>query len=423
MRKTCFTCIAGLLTAACGGDNGSGGGIGGPAGSAPPSGGSPALSTGIQAMTRVDVAAGSGYFEDPYPIRRLGAATPVGLPTFSGTTKQLLSCTGPIRPGCFSGAAVQLNAAVFRGQVAAAGSSVVTFQNLNIFQDGGGTWQMAVTAVLSRPGAANWSVVLHASPTSPGSGVPTAWVPDALLVGDLAKPAPDNYDGKYFEDGGTLYLVYNKQLVVGPDGVVAQAMATASNPAGSDPVPLLGPETADGGYRSELAYGLDQPGTIKLIETGNVAKINGKYVMTYSDGTYDRTSYKAGIAWSDTFLPAAGSYYKRVQKPDTAGLWGRSNHAEVLYLLQSQVPQWPNYVADRVAAPGVPAIVADADGTYYLTFAGYDPADSPTNASGLFMGSHRRPYYVRLKVQVPAGSVAGTSPQELATWVTPLLAP
>lgn len=375
-------------------------------------------------MTLVDAASGTGYFEDPYPIHQLGSATTSGLPTFSGTTKQLLSCAGPLQPRCFAGGQVKLDSTAFAAQVTAAGSSVVTFENLNIFQDASGVWQMAVTAILSRPYANNWSVIVHARSTGTGNGVPAAWALDALLVGDLAKPAPDNYDGKYFADSGKIYLVYNKQLAVGQDGVVAQAMTTASIPAGGDPVTLLGPETADGGYNSELAYGLNQPSTIKLIETGNVAKIDGKFVMTYSDGTYDRPSYKAGIAWSDSFIPTAGTYYKRVQKVDSAGVWGRASRVEVVYLLQSQIAQWPNYVGSRVLAPGVPAIISDSSGAFYLTFAGYDPTDAPTNSSGLYKGSHRRPYYLALKVQIPAGrSVSGTSPQDLATWVTPVQAP
>lgn len=428
MRGLSMVIATGLLLAACGDGGGDGGttGSGGSTGTGGSSGGGTTpTQTGIQAMTQVNVAAGTGYFQDPYPIRLMGSALNSNLPTFSGTTKQLLTCSGALQPGCFAGSPVTLNSAAFSAQVAAAGSSIVTFENLNIYQDSGGTWQMAVTAILSRPDASsNWSVIVHATPTSPGGGIPTAWSPDAVLVGKLDQPFPDNYDGKYFQDSGTLYLIYNKQLVQGQEGVVAQAMLDAKTPATGDPVPLLEPETANGGYNSEIAYGLNQPSMIKLIETGNVTKINGKYVMTYSDGTYNRDSYKSGIAWSDTFLPPSGTYYKRVQKTDTAGVWGQANHAEILYLLQSQISQWPNYVATKVLAPGVPAIITDASGNYYLTFAGYDPSDAPTNTSGLYMGAKRRPYYVPLKVQVPTGSsVSGTAAQDLASWVTPVLAP
>jgi len=35
-----------------------------------------------------------------------------------------------------------------------------------------------------------------------------------------------------------------------------------------------------------------------------------------------------------------------------------------------------------VLAPGVPAIISDASGNYYLSFAGYDPSDTGTTVSG-----------------------------------------
>ena len=311
-------------------------------------------------------------------------------------------------------------------------SKIDNLENLNIYQDSTGAWQMAVTAHLSSTPAAMkqltpWNVIFHASPTSSGTGVPTSWVLDAVLVGQLDVSARENYDGKYFEDSGTLYLLYSATLVQGLEtGIVAQPMISA---AMIDPhaslITLLGPETSDGGYNSE--YFNSNSTTVpklKLIETGNVTKIQGKYVMTYSDGSYNLPDYKSGIAWSDTFLPKSGTYYTRVQKIDTAGVWGQTNHAEVQYLLQAQMPQWPNYVGDQVLAPGVPAIVNDASGNYYLTFAGYDPSDAPSDASGDYPGPKRRPYYIKLQIQIPSGtSVGATSPQALTSWIQPLTAP
>lgn len=128
-----------------------------------------------------------------------------------------------------------------------------------------------------------------------------------------------------------------------------------------------------------------------------------------------------GIAWSDHVLPTTtGAYYKRVQKNDTAGVWGQPNHAEVQYLVQAQEAQWPNYVADQVLAPGVPSIVSDTSGQNYLVFAGYAPSDAPTQ-DGLYIGSHRRPYYVRPNVQIPQNAtVDGTSALDLTNWVQPV---
>lgn len=405
-----------VVLSACGGGGGGGSNSGGSTGTGPST-----AKIVVQPMTTVSVNAGTGYFQDPYPIHIVSLnVTPAPL-TFSGTTKALLSCAGQVQPDCFSSTPVQLDPGILTSLTANAGSTINNFEGLNIYQDNAGKWQMAVTAHLSKPGMTDWNVILHAKPTSTPGGVPTSWTIDALLVGDPGKFAPDNYDAKYIEDQGTLYLTYNKQIVVGQDGVVAQAMTSATTPATSDPVPLLGPETSNGGYNSELADGLGSTSTVKLVETGNITKIQGKYVMTYSVGTFNRPDYKAGIAWSDTFLPQPGSYYQRVQKTDTMGLWGQANHAEVQYLLQSQIAQWPNYVASQVLAPGVPAIVSDTTGAYYLTFAGYDPSDAPTDSNGLYLGTHRRPYYVKLNVQIPAGStVASTSPQSLASWIQPV---
>ncbi|RZJ91695.1 MAG: hypothetical protein EOO60_07660, partial [Hymenobacter sp.] len=359
-------------------------------------------------MTAVIVGSTTGYFSDPYPVRTFTPSTTSSFPSFVGTTKQLLTCPGTIQPACFASSPNTIAPGPFTQQAALVGTTINGFENLNAYQDNAGAWQMAVTALVSKTsGGKEWSVILHAHPTTASVGIPTAWVADALLVGDFGQFASANYDGKYFEDSGTLYLLYSMKLTgqTLQDGIVAQVMVSAAKPdLLSSPVPMLGPENSNGGYNSELFDGLPKSSDIRLIETGNIIKIQGKYVMTYSDGGYNRPDYKAGIAWSDTFLPPSGSYYQRVQKIDTDGLWGQPNHAEVQYLLQSQIPQWPNYVADQVLSPGVPSIVSDTNGHYYLMFAGYDPSDAPTNADGYYQGSHRRPYYVRLNVQIPAAA-------------------
>jgi hypothetical protein len=383
----------------------------------------------IQPMTTVvQGAAPTGYFSDPYPIHTLAQTGASTVPSFSGTTKALLNCPGTVQPDCFTATADSIDPGPFAQQATAVGSSIKGYENLNMFQDSTGTWQMAVTALMNRPtatGTVTWSVIMHAYPTGTAAGVPTAWVADTLLVGSLDTPAAANYDGKYFEDGGVLYLVYSMKLATNQDGIVAQAMQSATQPASSQPVPLLGPETADGGYNSELFEGLNQSNPLKLLETGNISVVQGKYVMAYSTGRYDESDYKAGLAWSDTFLPPTGSYYKRPQKIDTAGVWGQPNHAEVPYLLQSQEPEWPNYVADQVLAPGVPSVVSDTGGNYFLFFAGYAPSDAPIlSSTGGYDGTHRRPFFINLQVAIPSGStVAAATPEQLATWIQPATSP
>ncbi|MDR5759076.1 hypothetical protein [Caballeronia sp. LZ035] len=381
----------------------------------------------VQPMTNVMPSTHGGYFSDPYPIQQTKASASSTFPAFSGTTRQTLTCPGNLQPGCFAATANALDLSRVAPQAAAHGASITGFENLNIFQDSMGAWHMAVTVEINNPsapqGKTDWHVIMHAHPTSTAAGIPTAWTADSVLAGSLSGWAAGNYDGKYVEDAGTLYLVYSMNLADTYNGIAAQAMQSATTPASSAPVPLLGPETGNGAYNSELFYGLGQSNQYRQIETGNVTKIQGKYVMTYSVGGYNQPDYKAGIAWSDTFLPTSGGTYQRVQKMDTAGVWGQPNHAEVQYLLQSQEAQWPNYVADQVLSPGVPSIVSDTSGRYFLVFAGYAPSDAPTQ-SGLYIGSYRRPFYVGLDVNIPAGAVVGkTSPQDLASWIQPATTP
>lgn len=411
LPATAILSIGAMVLSACSGGGGSSGGT------------APAVQKiAIQPMN-------SGYFLDPYPIQTITPSGTSNVPAFSGTTKQLLTCAGTLQPNCFASTSNTIDPGTLASQAIAAGTSISGYENLNVYQDSTGAWQMAVTARIAGPttnppNKQSWNVILHAHPMSSGAGIPASWMADTLLEGSLGAWEQANYDGKYFEDSGTLYLVYSGKLADGTNGIMAQAMQSATVPASSAPVPMLGAETANGGYNSELFNGLGSSSTYKQIETGNISKVQGKYVLAYSVGGYNQPDYKAGIAWSDNFLPTAGSYYTRVQKVDTAGVWGQPNHAEVQYLLQSQEAQWPNYVADQVLSPGVPSIVSDTSGNYYLFFAGYAPSDAPTLPAGGYDGSHRRPYYVGLKVQIPSGAtVSKTSPQDLANWLQPMASP
>ncbi len=363
---------------------------------------------------------GSGYFSDPYPVQTV---VPNGspVPSFVGTTPGILTCPAALQAGCFTSApnTVSLNPTLQQS----ASTDNVSYENLNSYQDSQGNWQMAATVRLSpKNGDTPWTVIVHASPVAPYTGIPTTWIADARLVGSFSMYEHDNYDGRYFEDSGVLYLLYNmKNLSAQPadeDYIVAQPMQSATVPAGS-PIPLLGPEESNGGYSSEVSTPPGQTPEVKLIETGHIAKIQGKYVLAYSTGYFNQSNYKAGLAWSDSFLPTPGTYYKRAQKIDVEGVWGVPNHAEVNYLIQAEQPQWPNYVAAEVLSPGVPTVVADTSGNYHLFFAGYNPSDvPPPTPTAVYNGKLRRPYYVDLKVNIPSGTtVSNASPFDLATWV------
>lgn len=375
----------------------------------------------IQPLTEVNVAAKAGYFPDPFPIHFTHGVGSTGTLTFSGTNQSLLTCAEPVKPGSGRISPITVDFSRFRQQAKNYGNTLPNIGNNNIYQDARGHWQMATTLHLSN-GTVKWNVIAHASPTNTGNPVPTAWVADVILVGSLQTPAKADYDGKYFEDGGCLYLLYSKALQAYPlhDGVVAQLMQSSTQPAATPPVTLIEPTDENNGFNSEYyLYNMSSP--FKLVETGNVTKINGKYAIAYSTGDFQQPSYKAGVAWSDSFLPPLRQTYKKVLMEDVSGVWGQLHHLEVRYLLQAQKSDWPDYVFDQVFAPGVPSIVQDPSGTWYLFFAAYDPKDAPLLPnSANYDPKHRRPYFVELQVNVPKGrTVRETPDSQLATWIIP----
>ena len=378
----------------------------------------------IEPLTTPAAQPPSGYFVDPYPVHLASFVGTNGLQFFSGTTRGILACPAMIEANCQNVSPITVATGALAQQAEAEGSKLTTFDNSNIYQNETGTLHMAVTYYVTNPkfpNTGNWTVIVHAHPVNPQ--LPVNWVADTLLVGSFSEPAKANNDGKYFVDNGTTYLVYSKNLSGPPathDGIVAQRMTSFTQTDGSEPTVLLQPDDTNGGFNSEYFFDNHTNNSFKLVETGNITKIDGKYAMAYSTGAYNETDYKAGIAWSDTFLPAPGSGYKRALKLDTAGAWGQPNHDEVQYILQAQIKDWPNYVGGQVQAPGVPSIVQDSSGDYRFFFAGYAPSVAP-QSNGLFDGNYRQPYYVRLNVNIPEGAtVAGTTNEELTGWITPV---
>ena len=344
---------------------------------------------------------------------------------FSGTTKSILICPATIDANCIEPDTLSLQPGPLAGQAAAVGASLGTSINHNIYLDRNGQWQMAATYFVKNPNVphtGNWTVIVHAHPTNPLS--PLSWVADTLLVGSFGDYAKANYDGKYFRDGDTLYLVYSRNLLTNPvhDGIVAQRMTSPTTLAPAGPVTLLEPAPG-AGFNSELFF-LDKPKShFKLVETGNITTIDGKYAMAYSTGDFQENDYKAGVAWSDTFLPAPGSTYRKVIRPDPSAVWGKPG-PEVQYLLQSEKPAWPNDVAGEVVAPGVPSIVQAFDGSWRLYYDGFAPGDHPfvKGSTVDFVADNRRPFFTPLQVAIqPGATVAGASDAELATWLTPVV--
>ncbi len=375
----------------------------------------------IEPMTTLG-ANGSGYFQDPYPVR-LAPSRAGRTVVFSGTTKAIMSCNAPVSAGCFSWTPARIDQGTLGPAIAAAGAMFTNFQNLDVFQADDGGWHAVLAIGVKRPGQPPgdyWTVLVHAHPTTNGSpdAVPLSWSADTVLSGSFSERADGNYDGKYVEDNGKLYLLYVRNLVPRPalrNGIVIRPMLSPTRLASAEPVTLLTPGDRFGPLTSEW---YDHTPS-KLVEAPFIARIGGKYALIYSTGAFQHVDYKAGVAWSDTLLPAPGSRYRKVLRMDAGGVWGQAGRPEVQYLVQSEVPAWPNYTPGQVFGPGVASALQGPGGAWSLYFAGYDFADRPTGSSAA-NAAHRRPYFVRLRAAVPPGRPVGTaSDAELATWLEP----
>jgi hypothetical protein len=352
--------------------------------------------------------AGSPYFSDPYPVYRSSHGTSSADPHIVfGTPDAVLLCPGQIRPGCYSRRSIVITMSpAITAQADAAGTVIVATQNHNPFQDDSGTWDMALTVSVAeksgRP-SGHWSVVLHAHPVGPANPVPTTWVADSVLEGSLAHTDYADYDGKYYENNGALYLIYSKRLSAKParDGIVAQRMRSPRQPDDSGPVVLLEPAPG-AGFTSEDFFADDPDSSFKLVETGNITQIGGEYVMAYSTGDFEENDYKTGIAWSSTFLPRSGSTYAKLVIPDSSDVWHDPGHQDVAYLMQSERPRWPHFTGSQVLAPGVPSIVR-AGSDWYLIVAGYQPGGQ---APAHFDPARRQPYLVPLCLSGTASIIA-----------------
>ncbi|MFT4085354.1 MAG: hypothetical protein QM638_22465 [Nocardioides sp.] len=375
--------------------------------------------TGISRATSSE-STRQGHFSDPYPLQTPSSSRLA----FSGTFEETITCTGRIRPGCFKPASLHVGlTTALRARISAHGLTVLATKAHHITRTAHG-WQMVVTASVAPKGSGRsgrWNLIMHAHPRRQTAAAPRSWVVDSLLVGSLAHRTAATYDGKYVQDGGRLYLLYSRALSTSPTrfGIAALRMRTPAEPADTKPVTLLRPAPGRG-LNSENYVGAAAGGGMRLVETGNVFKIHGVYVMSYSVGSYRRPAYKIGLAYSSTFLPAHGRTYRKVHLTDTDGVWGRAGANEVDYLLQSQKSRWPHYARSSVKAPGVGSL-ARQRGRWYLFFAGYDPAEKHDGENHTFTASHRQPYYLRVRVRIPKHArVAKASDRALRSWVRPL---
>jgi hypothetical protein len=215
------------------------------------------------------------------------------------------------------------------------------------------------------------------------------WRLDQVLVGSLARNRTTYYDARLFaDDDGEEWLVYSgSERRHGDVHILAQRML---DPGRIDrdvpPRPILSPQ----GYRSEDR----NPGYLQLVEGANIFKVQGKYVLLYSVGDFGANNYKLGAAFSDSLIPAPGTRYKKVLVPDVRSLWGNTDRLdEVCYLLQSEIPGWPNYCGGVVSGPGLGNIIR-IGGEHHLVFHAYRPGDGKRHPSG------RRVWMLPLNIDV-----------------------
>lgn len=393
------------------------------------------LFTGIQAakisispVTNVNEDAGTGYFSDPFHVVYQNTKDLY----ISGTSHQYLECgNGELTTGCASAHKVTFKPSSELNNTAThAGTTICGAAGIHPFQSKDRSWDALVTLHVQSSSDCGsidkgWSVIVHATSANPGPAdlPPTSWVGDKVMIGSFSENVDANYDGKYFETpDGKLYLVYQKQKSKKPkkrDGVVAWPMdnPTTLTP-GTSPTWLLLPDD-DLNSENYVAGNKD----FKLIETGNMHAINGKFVMAYSVGAYNHKAYKIGIAYSDTFLPSEGKQYRKIMKNNPDHHWNTTGDKEVYYLLQGDANHdgW-RYIGDQVLAPGVPTIAQiGRNKNWVVLFAGYNPHDAPKkDDTNKFKANHRRPYFTQIHMNVSDHiSVKQATDAELQSWITP----
>jgi hypothetical protein len=215
--------------------------------------------------------------------------------------------------------------------------------------------------------------VCHLSPDGSSTWPIMDWRLDKVLAGS---PSDIAYESKIYSDASGLYLLYVDTLGDGNNHIMAQKKLDPDDVDTSfTPRAILSPE----GLRSEDRT---PPGGMQIVEGQNIAHVvdqSGskyvKYVMFYSVGDYAESNYKLGVAYSDVLIPSAGQYEKP-KNFDSLNVWENpSSTDEVVYTLQTQISEWPNYYADLFNGPGLGNLVEVLD-RYYIVFHARDPGQT-----------------------------------------------
>jgi hypothetical protein len=228
---------------------------------------------------------------------------------------------------------------------------------------------------------------------SPGRPI-TRWRLDRVLVGDVERKDWYAYDAKVVADeGGALYLIYVTRR--GRDNhIMAQRLAAPDRvDLDEPPHTLLEPS----GLRSEDRI---EPGSMQLVEGPNIIRRQGQAILLYSVGDYHLASYKLGVAYSDRLIPPDGKRYRKVLRKDEHKVWGEQpSPLEVVYVLQSQKKDWPNYCGELVVGPGVGSVILLDDGPWLL-FHGYRPTDARRRPEDRFV--FKLPLRIDIRGQAPS---------------------
>ncbi|MHC4550735.1 MAG: glycoside hydrolase family protein [Planctomycetota bacterium] len=222
----------------------------------------------------------------------------------------------------------------------------------------------------------------------------TRWRLNKILLGDVATKDWNVLESRFVRDeDGALYLLYSVRASQYRNVIRAQRMR---DPATIDrrfeARTLLRPD----GYRSEDR---NDPGGLQLVEAASISRMGGKYVLLYSVGDYSRSNYKLGVAYSSVLVPPKGQFYEKVLTADRERVWGNLGRTrEVVYLLQSQVRDWPNYCARHVVGPGVGNVVK-VGAELWLVFHGYKPEDKRRNPDDRYVW--KLPLRVKIAPDVP----------------------
>ncbi|MEM2423936.1 MAG: family 43 glycosylhydrolase [Candidatus Bathyarchaeia archaeon] len=233
----------------------------------------------------------------------------------------------------------------------------------------------------------------------------TKWRLDKILIGDVDR-GWFAYDCNVLRDeNGDLYLIYNAGYPNETLGVDIHIKAWRMlDPSTLDPNftprPILSPE----GYRSEDR----NPGYIQIVESVIIQKIQGKYVLLYSVGDFDDYNYKIGVAFSDSLIPPPGETYRKIIVPDPENVWGNVNKGgEILYLLQTENENWPNYVGEYMNGPGIGNIVK-LDNQYFLIFHARRHGKTRLNGMGRYVW--KIPLKIKISNEIP-----------MCEWIQPIL--